>query len=265
MSGVSAGSRSGFFDSNFPFLMASGYGTVPGATRITALGHNPNIASGGAADVWEGGGDYPFLAAASQLEVVSASAADAAAGTGVRTVVVSGLNASYVTVTETVTLNGTTPVATVNSFLRVNLFTSASAGSGGKNAGDITLRVVGGGTTQSIMRAGYGFGRAAVYSVPAGFTLFIVSEVFTVLAVNGASVNVATFGGQLISPTGNKRIPLEFQVTSTTPYRHDIVLGIIMTERSDFTLRVTNTGQANTNVTAAFEALLVDNTKLVGM
>jgi len=265
MSGATFDTRGGLFNSGLQFFTAVGLGVVPGATRVTALGHNPNIGSGAAADIWEGGGDYPFLAAASQLELVSTSAADAAAGTGARTVLVSGLNASYATVSETVTLNGTTPVATVNSFYRVNVLTTTTSGSGGKNAGDITLRVVSAGATQGIIRTGYGFGRSAVYSVPAGFTLFVLSEVFTVLAPSGATVNVATVGAQLISQAGNRRIPLEFQVSSTTPYRHDAALGIIMTEKSDFTLRVTVAGQASTNVTAAMEGLLVDNTKLVGM
>jgi hypothetical protein len=247
----------GYDNPGMPFFTAAGLGMIPGCTRVTALGHNPSIASGAAADVWEGGGDYPFLATASQLEVLSASANDAAAGTGVRTVLVSGLDANYNPISEVVTLNGVTPVATVKSYLRTNVFTSTASGSGGTNAGDITLRVAGGGTTQSIMRAGYGFGRSAVYSTPAGFTLFVLSEVFTILAQG--STNSATFGGVLRSQAGNRRIPLEFQVTSVGPYRHDAVLGIIMAEKTDFILRVTTTGQAGTNVTAAFEALQVDN------
>lgn len=246
---------------NYP--TAVGLGLIPTQTRVTALGHNPSIGSGAAADVWEGGGDYPFLAAASILEVVSASANDATAGTGARTVLVSGLDANYAPISETVLLNGVTPVVTLKSYLRVNVFTTVTSGSGHSNAGDITLRVTGGGTTQSIIRAGIGFGNNAVYTVPAGNTLFILSEVFTVFAPNGGTVNVATFGGRIISASGNSRIPLQFQVTSTVPYRHDAALGIVLAEKTDFTLRVTTTGQAATNVTAAMEAILVSNLALL--
>lgn len=250
----------GYDNPSMPFLMAVGLGMVPGCTRVTALGHNPNIGSGAAADVWEGGGDYPFLAAASQLEVLSASAADTAAGTGARQVLVSGLDANYNPISEVLTLNGTTPVPTARSYLRVNvLTTTGTPGSGKKNAGDLTLRVVSGGTTLSIARAGDGFGRSGVFSVQAGFTLFIVSEVFTVKSPGGANVNAAVFGTQLIAATGNSRIPLQFQVTSQVPYRHEAVEGVVLTEKNDVTLRVTTTSQASTDVTSAFEGVLVDN------
>ncbi len=249
----------GYDNPAMPFKMAVGLGMVPGCTRVTALGHNPNIGAAAAADVWEGGGDYPFLAAASQLEVVSGSAADTGAGTGARTVLVSGLDANYNVISETLTMNGTTPVPTVRSYLRVNVLTTVTSGSGHVNAGDITLRVVSAGATQSIARAGDGFGRSGVLTVPAGFTLFIDSEVFTVKSPGGANVNAAVFGTQLISSSGNRRVPLQFQVTSQVPYRHEAQLGIVLTEKSDVTMRVTTTSQAGTDVTAAFEAIQVDN------
>lgn len=254
----------GYDNSETPFYVAVGLGMVAGFTRVSALGHNPNIAvAGTAADIWEGGGDYPFLAAASQLEVLSASASDtAAAGTGARTVLVSGLDANYNPISEVLALNGTTPVPTVRSYLRVNVFTTTASGSGKKNAGDLTLRVVGGGTTIHIARAGDGYGRSAVFSVQAGFTLFIPSVLFTILAADPKTNAGATCGIQLIGSNGNSRTPLQIQVISTTPYRHDTLMGISLAEKSDITLRVMNAQQINTNVTAAFEGFLVDNTQL---
>lgn len=267
MSGTAgANGRGGFFLSNLPFAMAAGLGVVPGATRVAILGHNPDVDTGtDPEDVWEGGGLYPFLAAAATLEVVSTSVNDTAAGTGARTVLVSGLNSSYATITEVVILNGTTPVSTVNQFLRVNIFTTTSAGSGEQNAGDITLRVAGGGTVQSIMRAGYGFGRSAIYTVPAGFTLFITSAVMGVFAPDPKITNGASFGFFQRSSTGNRRIPLEFQVTSLTPYMHETKEGIVLSERTDFTIRCVTTQQDNTDVTAAAAGILFNNAQLVGM
>lgn len=265
MAGVSLDGRGGFFNSGLDLPTAAGLGIVPGCTRAVLLGHNPNIGSGAAADVWEGGGNYPFLAAAATLEVLSTSAADTAAGTGARTVLISGLNSAYNTISEVVTLNGVTPVSTVNQYLRVNVFTTTTSGSGEVNAGDITLRVSGGGATQCIARAGYGFGRSAVFTVPAGFTFFMSSAVFTVLAANGATVNVAAFAIFQRSSVGNRRTPIEFQVSSTVPYMHQAKEGIVFGEKTDVTLRVTTTGQANTNVTAAAAGLLFNNAQLVGI
>lgn len=246
------------------YLRAVGIGgLIPNQTRVTALGHNPNIGAGAAADVWEGGGNFPFLASAQTLEVVSTSAVDTAAGTGTRTVLISGLDGNYVTISETVTLNGLTPVSTIRQYLRVNVFTTVTSGSDEVNGGDITLRVAGAGAVQSIARAGYGFGRSAIYTVPAGFTLFVKSMVFTIFSASGANTNIASFGIMQRSSVGNRRIPLEFQISSTTPYRHEADLGVILGQRTDFVLRVTTTGQANTNVTAAMEGILVNNNALL--
>ena len=266
MSGISIGDRSGFFGSNLPFAMAAGLGVVPGATRVVLLGHNPDIDTAtDPEDVWEGGGLYPFLAAAATLEVVSTSVNDTAAGTGARTVLVSGLNSAYATVTETITLNGTTPVPTVNQFLRVNLATTVTSGSGEQNAGDITIQVSGGGTVQGIIRAGFGFARSGVYTVPVGFTFFMTSAVFSVSSPNGATVNTCTFGLAQRSSTGNRRIPLTFQVTSQHPYMHETKEGLVLAERTDFTLRAQVVGQDNTDVTAAAAGILFNNAQLTGM
>lgn len=83
--------------------------------------------------------------------MLSDSVNDTAAGTGARTVFISGLDSNYDVISETVTLNGTSAVQTVRSYLRVNSFLIMSAGSGKTNAGSITLRVTGGGSTQALM------------------------------------------------------------------------------------------------------------------
>jgi hypothetical protein len=245
------------------YYMAVGMGLIPTQIRTNALGHNPSIANGGAADVWEGGGDYNWLPSAATLQVSSTSANDAAAGTGGRTVTVIGLDANYLQIQETLTLNGVTPVLTTKQYLRVNTFVLSTSGSSSKNAGDITLQVSGGGSIVNIMRVGYGFGRCCVYTVPANCTLFIKSAVFTILAPSNATNNTAVFGFFTRLVDGTNRIPLEFQVTSVVPYRHDIDTGLIITQKQDFCLRVTNTAQAATNVTAAFEGVLVVNSALL--
>jgi hypothetical protein len=74
-----------------------------------------------------------------QLSLVSTSANDAAAGTGARTVVVEYLNGDLDYSFEMVALNGTTPVLTLATDVRwVQAVHVATAGSGGKAAGDIT-------------------------------------------------------------------------------------------------------------------------------
>jgi hypothetical protein len=116
-----------------------------------------------------GGALYAFPAAATAMEVVSASANDAAAGTGARQVQVVGLDANYNPQSETVILNGTTPVATAKSYLRINDFHVLAVGSGGVSAGNITLRDAGAGTTRSRITAGFQRALQGIFTVPAGF------------------------------------------------------------------------------------------------
>ena len=239
---------------------AVGLGMLIHQTRVTALGHNPSIDTASTPeDVWEGGGLYPFQTSAQTLEVVSSSANDAAAGTGTRSVTVIGLDANYVQISEVVVLNGVTPVATTKQYLRVNTFTQASVGSGGINAGDLTLRVSGAGATQALMKAGYGFARQCVYTVPANSTLFIMSLNFSVVSPAGAGVNAAVFARWSQSSTGIQIIPIEFNVTSTNPYLHPAELGIVVAQKTDFTIRVTSVSQNSTNLMANVEAVLYGN------
>lgn len=246
-----------------PYFVGVGLGMIPTQTRVAALGHNPNIAAGAAADVTEPGGNINWLAAAATLQVSSTSVNDTASGTGGRTALIGGINSAGAAVTEIVTFNGMTPVLTVNQYRRINTFVLLTAGTSDVNEGDITLEVAGGGSIQNIMRAGYGFGRTCSYSVPTGFTLFIRSFVFTVLAANGSGVNVATFGFFFKRTNGAYRIPLEFQVSSSSPYRHTADEGVMVAAGEDFCIRVTNAGQNNTNVTAAFEGILIKNSALL--
>jgi hypothetical protein len=222
------------------YLIQIGFGLVPGVSRVTGLGHNPSIAAV-PADVWSGGGTYPWLTAATSLEMVSSSASDAAAGTGTRTVLVAGLDANYVAVSETVTLNGTTPVALLNQYFRINSLIQMSAGSGKVNAGTITLRDSGGGSTRGLIPViggqGIGISRQSVYTVPAGFTLQILSQY---IGVNGSgatrTVDVSTY---IQSSLGYHRLPVVLSAQDGNPYRHDGIPGLTLTEKTDYCLRCT--------------------------
>jgi hypothetical protein len=81
--------------------------------------------------IWAEGGLYSYLTAATVLKVSSSSVNDTSAGTGARTVELSGLDADYNEISELVTLNGQTPVNTTKLFLRINRMVVRSAGSGG--------------------------------------------------------------------------------------------------------------------------------------
>lgn len=241
------------------FFLDVGYSLVPGYRRVTALGRNTSANAG--EDIWLGSAPYTFLAAASILEVLSDNAADAAAGTGARTVLVSGLDASYVEISETVTLNGVTPVATINSYLRVNSAIVTTAGSSETNTGTITVRVTGGGTTQAVIGADDGITAQGVFSVPAGHTLQIVSSFFCFNALT-ASTRFATFSTRIRTNLGVVRQPFRLSIGDEPPYRHDGIPGIIVPEKNDFSWRCTFVSNANSDLTAAFLGVMHQNSVL---
>ena len=112
--------------------------------------------------VWDdGGGIYTFPASALTMSCVSDSALDTMG------LVIGGLDANYKPITETVTLNGLTPVTTTNQFFRINDVQIAS----GENQGNI--QITNGGTTYGHVSALFGVQQSTVYTVPADHTFYI--------------------------------------------------------------------------------------------
>ena len=119
-----------------PFELQVKRGQVGWHYAIFKFGFNPDV-DDSLETVWAQGGLYSYIETATVLKVSSSSANDTSAGTGARTVTLSGLDANYVEISETVTLNGQTAVNTTNSYLRINRMCVKTAGTGGQNAGVI--------------------------------------------------------------------------------------------------------------------------------
>ena len=159
-----------------PYLYDVVIGNIPGHTRIIVNGKNGDI-DNATEDLWEPGGTYVYIPAGGiQLSLVSTSANDTAAGTGVRTVDVDVLLADYSAATITLTLNGVTPVlSTETNILRINDFHAMTVGSGGAPAGTVTLKNVAATITYAQLTPPYNAMRQAIYTVPLGKTLYIVA------------------------------------------------------------------------------------------
>lgn len=122
-------------------------------------------------DAWDGPtAVYVWPTGPMQMQVVSTSANDAAAGTGIRTVHIHYLDNLYVPQVTVVTLNGLTPVLTTpTNILRVNGMHAMSIGTvNGVAAGDISIQAVGGAVTYGVLKTGLNRMRQAFYTVPAG-------------------------------------------------------------------------------------------------
>lgn len=148
-----------------PFYI-SGLNAVPTSTAETLWG-NSNL--------------YTFLTTNMTTPTVSSgSANDTAAGTGARTVYIEGVDSTYTTQSETVTMNGQTGVNLVNSYMTINRIRVLTAGSSDTNAGIIyvgtgvlTSGAPAAGATHGYMAVGVGVAQSFVYAVPSGYTLII--------------------------------------------------------------------------------------------
>jgi len=110
-----------------------------------------------------------------QLQLVSSSASDTAAGTGIRTVDLHYLDSNGLEQVEEITLNGVAPVNTVATDIDyVQWVHAKTVGTGGVAAGNISVQSVGGATTYEYVTAGGNQSLSAKYKVPSDKTGFIV-------------------------------------------------------------------------------------------
>lgn len=235
---------------------------IPGAEIINKTGRNPDIDTASVPeDVWNGGGTYPgFPSSAGQIECFSSDAADTAAGTGARTIVISGaLDQNYTTISPiTVTLNGTTPVSVPTvQVIRAHTARVSSAGSSGVNAGEITCRQI---SSPSViffrMPIGYNQTNMGGYTVPAGYTGLVRSAR---AAVRGSTTSSAdgNFWIRNFGEVFRSRRPLIIPVNGA--FDGYFTGGLIVREKSDIIPRIISVSANNTEVVFSYDIILVKN------
>lgn len=182
-------------------------GQIPGHTGITQLGYNNDV-DNVREDLWEVGGTYVFPETPIQMKISSTSANDTSAGTGARTVDIHYLDTNYTEQSETIILNGITPVNTVaTNILRINDIHVMTVGSGGVSDGSLSLQNIAGTITYGSIGAGGNASRQAIYTVPTGKTFYIT-------AIN---VGVGNASGNRFA---------EFSLRATTSRDHELTPGV---------------------------------------
>jgi hypothetical protein len=173
-----------------PFELQVARGQIAFHSSFQVFGYNPDLDTS-EESIWPDGGVVPHPTSASVLSIVSTSVNDDGdpAGTGARTVYIEGVDGDYNVVSETVTMNGTTNVSTVNSYMYVNQFYVVTVGSGGENDGEITAKVST--TLYDIIATGYNQRTTAHYCVPAGYTAYIANGVITAGQASGSTAVTA--------------------------------------------------------------------------
>jgi hypothetical protein len=239
-------------------------GKLPGMIRVNIRGFNSDVDSGSLPeDLWGGGGAYVFPTGATAMEAVSSSANDAAAGTGARTIRVDGLDASYEPLQETLTLNGVNPVALVNNFFRINEARILTAGSLMDAAGTVTIRASGGGTSYAVIPQGEGFTAHGVYTVRAGYTLYLVASLFAIVRDNGVTTSRGTFQVRTrnsISGTEPWRVRWRIPTSGDAPARFPTEIPHPMSAGTDIVVRISNVSTDSLFMSTHLQGIMIDNT-----
>ena len=193
--------------------------------------------------LWNDGATYAFPSSAVAMSLVSTSASDT------MDVLVSGLDASYNEISETVTLTGTVAVTTSASFLRVN----SAIILGGQNAGDISIS--NGGTTYAFIGTNLGTTQACIYTVPAGHSLYIFRIDF-----NSATANpnkYLTVRNRLANDTG-RVLHVAEATFSTSQVSYDRQVPFKIAEKTDFEFQAKSSSGDN-EVAVFVECVLIKN------
>lgn len=183
----SSATRQGTYE---PFDLQVARGQIDGHSTVNIYGYQPTVATT-FIPIWENATAYTYPVAATQMNLAG-SVGDTA------TITINGLDSNYVAISENVVLNGSTPVTTTKSYLRINSM-NVAIGSATNPSGVVTLKDLTNTTIYAQINAGVGRTQMGIYTVPAGYT-FYLSRVDIYTSLNGN--NFATYQNKQISSAG---------------------------------------------------------------
>lgn len=195
MGTYSSATRQGAYE---PFELQVARGQVDGHEVLNVFGYSTATPNTGFIAAWENNTAYVFPTVASTMVASSSSASDTAV-----TILISGLDANYDIISESVALNGTSDVATTKVFWRINSVVTTS----GNAVGTVYVKNAGG-TTYAQIAIGSGKTNMSIYTVPAGYTAYLTQfDAFSSTSVTSGVY--ATFRALRTSSTGVNNVVLQ--------------------------------------------------------
>ena len=228
-----------------PFELQVSRGQIPGHSVLHKFGAVPSMSINTTGTIWDIDDTlYPWsaLTTASTLTVDRASASDAN-----KIITIQGLDADYKQISENVTLTNATGNATTQSFIRV--YRAFMHNGSAANVGNIDIKI----STTIIARitAGKAQTLMGVYTVPAGYSLYLTQGVMSVQSGADATGNFfVRYGGESAF-----RIAHTFEVASAE-YFYAFHAPFKLPEKSDIDIRA-DLRSNNARITAAFDAYLI--------
>lgn len=229
---------------------------------VNKFGRNADIDTGTLPeDVWAGGGAYTGFPIGTDelIEVVSSSDNDTSDGSGARTVRIYGLDSDGFEQDEIVTLAGQTPVDTVNTYTRCNRMLVLTSGSSNTafNAGVLTARHTT--TTANVFASipvASNQSQVGCYTIPAGKTGYLRKLGLTIDRSNSATLA----GGLWVRNNGaSPRLIRIFSASQNAGVVDEIYGGLVLPALTDIAVRVTTLSTSNTEATANFDIILIDD------
>ena len=249
MGTYSSVTRQGAFE---PFDLQVARGQIDAHSTVNIYGVQASVTTT-YVPVWENASAYTYPASATTMHLAS-SVNTGADKTGT-TVLIQGLDSTYTSISETLTLNGTTAVVTTNSYLRINSISVASVTSSTMPTGVITLKDLTDTTTYAQIAAGLGRSQMSIYTVPAGYTLYL-SRIDAYTSANGSSADFISYRNYSITSSGV--VNTTQQAPFTNIYHAQRVMPRPFTEKTDIQLQARTS--ANTYVVSiAAEGYLIKN------
>ena len=175
--------------------------------------------------IWDGGGIYSFPSSAVSMSVSSDDDTDTSV------VTVTGLDENYNEASETVTLTGQTEVSTTTTFIRVyRAKVDSSEPTGNIYIGEGTVTAGVPATTYAKITAGENQTLMAVWTVPAGYTAYIIAWS---IASGTAASNKYSESRLRVRPFGGV-----FQTKEVLTHQNEYIetimhLPTVVTEKSD--------------------------------
>lgn len=215
---------------------------VPGTGAVNIFGFNRAVNTS-FETVWNDGGTYAYPGSAVTMDLASSSASDT------MQVMVTGLDADYASIFDVVTMNGTGSVTTAKSFYRINSAVILT----GSNVGDITIS--NGGTTYGFIEATLGITQACLYTVPAGFSLYL----FRIDANSGTvSNNKYLTIRNVVTNSAGRTLRVAEATFQNSQVSYDRQVPFRIAEKTDFQFEAKSSSSTN-EVSIFVEGILVEN------
>lgn len=173
-----------------------GRGLIPGHEVFEGYGQRSSCSTAvNGDDVWEGVATtmpIPNQVIGEQMTVVSTSAQDGVAGTGILTLDIHGLDATGAVVSEIVVMQGTTPVSTTRTNWRfIQSIHAETVGTNNLAVGDITIYKTGfAATVYNKIVAGGNMSLNSARMVPVGKTFYLKTISYAAAANKSTSIKL---------------------------------------------------------------------------